>query len=214
MQMSLQILRDAGDCGDSWLLERPSLAHQHAFDFCAMGVYRSDGPTVVFASSPFYTCELRRRLDGKAVSFHRDVELDQQAAFPTAVWVAPDCRDGRQVVARAHRLLLPDGCLYVIFHGWMSRLQRNGNRLADTSVQLRQVVGWLRQAGFLPQDLYGFYGPASVLWGQAFRLLERCGRSDLADRCRFRMRGEYVVTGWQAEWSPLGVLVARKEATK
>jgi hypothetical protein len=142
------VLRDIGDCGDSWRLERPGLAHQHAFDFCAMGVYRSDGSAVVFAS------------------------------------------------------------------GLMSRLQRNGDRPADTSIQLRQVARWLRQAGFVLQDLYGFHGPASAMWGQALRVLERCGRSDLADRCRFRMRGEYVVTGWQAEWSPLGVLVARKEVLK
>jgi hypothetical protein len=211
MQLSAQTLtlHDVDDCGDSWLLERPSLAHQHAFDFCAMEVYRSSGPTVVFANNPLYICELRRRLDGKVVSFHQN--LGQQAAFPTAVWVAPGCRDGRQVAESAHRLLLPGGCLYVIFSGLMSRFQPNGSRPTDTSTQLQQVCKWLRRAGFVLHDLYGFHGPASARWGRMFLLLERFGRGDLADRCHFRMRGEYVVTGWQAGWSPLGVLIAKKD---
>jgi hypothetical protein len=41
--------------------------------------------------------------------------------------------------------------------------------------------------------------------------MERLGRSDLADRCLFKMRAGYVTGGWRALLAPLGLIVSRRE---
>lgn len=57
---------------------------------------------------------------------------------------------------------------------------------------------WLRQGGFTVAVLYSFHSLESIFWGYAFRLMERLGRGDLADRCPLQMGTGCVVSGRQA----------------
>jgi len=227
--------------GGQWSVMRPSLEYQHAFDICAVEVHRTGGPVAVFAGSPFYARELLKRLDGcKAVlvpigdwssssasigellgpevehpNFETLERLDVHAK--TAVWAEPEREGGERVLKRINQMLFPGGHMYVIASGWLARFlpewQHNDNRPGQWPVGLRQAVKWLRQGGFAVEALYGFHGPASILWGYAFRLLERLGRGDLADRCLFQMRAKYVVSGWPVFCAPVGIAVAQKQAS-
>jgi hypothetical protein len=220
-----------------WLGERPSLEYQHAFDLCAVETHQTGGSVVVFASSPFYARELLKRLDsyearlvpiggweppstniGKLLGpevEHPDVKTLESLTVQTesVVWAEPERESGEQVLKHIHQMLLPRGHLHVIASGWLARFlpewQRNEDRPGERLVGLRQTTKWLRQSGFTIEARYGFHGPVSILWGYAFRMMERLGRGDLADRCLFKMRAEYVVSGWQAFWVPVGLAVAR-----
>jgi len=224
-------------CSPAPLL-RPSLEYQHAFDLCAVEAHREGGPVAVFASSPFYARKLLKRLDGCEATLvpiggwssssanigellgpeveHPDVQilesLDVQAK--AAVWAEPERESSRQVLKHVHQVLLPGGHLYVIASGWLARFlpewKRDDGLPGERPVGLRQTITSLRQGGFTVEALYGFHGPESILWGYAFRLMERLGRGDLADRCLFKMRAEYMVSGQQAMWTPVGVTLARK----
>jgi hypothetical protein len=222
------------------LVERPSLEYQHAFDLCAVEVHRAKEPVVVFASSPFYARELLKRLGGceamllpvgdrmLSVASAQSAlgpevawehlgggeEAREPVAVPVAVWAEPEREGGKQVLKHIHQMLLPGGRLHIIASGWLARFlpewRRDDDRPVQRPVGLRQAVKWLQQGGFAVEALYGFHGPASILWAYAFRLLESLGRGDLADRCLFQMRAEYVVSARQAMWTPIGVAVARR----
>jgi hypothetical protein len=220
-----------------WLGERPSLEYQHAFDLCAVEAHRTGGPVAIFTSSPFYARELLKRLDGCEVWLvptgnwsssgedigkllspeveHPNIETLNRLSIEAeaAVWAEPERESGEQILTHIHRMLLPGRHLYVIASGWLARFlpewQRNEDRPGERLVGLRQTTKWLRQSGFTIEARYGFHGPVSILWGYAFRMMERLGRGDLADRCLFKMRAEYVVSGWQAFWVPVGLAVAR-----
>jgi len=133
-----------------------------------------------------------------------------------AIWAEPEKGDGEAALGHIRPTLQPGGRLWVVTSGQLCRFlpewQRAKDRPARDPARLRQVIRWLRGGGFTVEALYGFHGPASILWGYVFRLMERLGRGDLADRCHFAMRARYVVSGWQAFWCPVGVAVAaRKE---
>nr|MBC7245834.1 hypothetical protein [Chloroflexota bacterium] len=216
------------------------MEYQYAFDLCAVEAHRTGGPIVLFASSPFYARELLKRLHGCKIllvaigewglwasDLQRwlGVEVDP-AAFSLApqhlnlcaycaIWAEPELADDRQVPERVRQALLPGGKLCVIFSSRLARFlpewQGNGERPDKHPLGLQQVMQWLRHGDFAIEVLYGFHGPRSILWGYAFRLMERLGRGDLADRCLHRMRAGYVVSGWQALWAPVGVAVARRK---
>jgi hypothetical protein len=220
-------------------LDRPSLEYQYAFDLCAVEVHRISGPVAVFAGSPFYARELLKRMGGCEARLvpiggwgsssanigellgpeveHLDVQTLESLDVQTKaiVWAEPERTSGEQALRHIHRMLLPGGHLYVIASGWLARFlpewRRNDDRPGERPVGLRRTIKWLRQGRFTVEGLYGFHGPESILWGYAFRLMERLGRGGLADRCHFKMRAGYVVGGWQALWTPVGMMVARRQ---
>lgn len=219
-------------------LERPSLEYQHAFDLCAVEVHHTGGAVAVFASSSFYARELLKRLTGceaellptrswsaSSASFwellgpeveHPDVQTSGSlnSQMKVAVWAEPEREVDKQILIRLYDLLLPDGHLYTISSGWLSRFllerRRDDDQPSEHPVGLWQTTRWLRQGGFTVKALYGFHSPLSILWGYAYRLMEHWGRSDLADRCLFQMRTKYMSKGQQALWAPVGMAVARK----
>ncbi|MGA9349014.1 MAG: hypothetical protein WBW48_09445 [Anaerolineae bacterium] len=220
-------------------VERPSLEYQHAFDLCAVEVHRIDRPVAVFASSPFYARELLKRLDGcefrlvptgdwSSSSASIGELLGPEVEHPSVqaleslnvqakaiVWAEPEREGGEQVLKRINQMLFSGGHLYTIASGWLARFlpewRCNDDRPGEHPVGLWQTTKWLRQGGFTVQALYGFHGPVSILWGYAFRLMGRLSLGDLADRCLFKMRAEYVVSGGQALRVPVGVAVARRK---
>lgn len=52
-----------------------------------------------------------------------------------------------------------------------------------------------RALGYAPAWEVGVFGPASLLWAAAERLLRRAGRPDLADRCRLGMLRMLATSG-------------------
>lgn len=225
--------------GSRWSVERPSLECQHAFDLCAVEVHRKGGPVAIFAASPFYARELLKRMDGCEAWLvpagnwsssgenigkllgpeveHPNIETLKRFNIETktVVWAEPEWESNEQFLKHIQRMLLPGGHLYVIASGWLGRFlpewRRNDDRPGEHPVGLRQTTKWLRRGGFTIEAQYGFHGPISILWGYAFRLMERLGRGDLADRCLFKMRAEYVVRGRQAMWAPVSVTLASKQ---
>jgi hypothetical protein len=232
------VVSRSGTDGSRWSVERSSLEYQHAFDLCAVEVHRTGGPVVVLAGSPFYARELLKRLGGREAWLvpagtwassgenmgkllgpeveHPNVETLKRLNIETktVVWAEPERGSGQQFLTHIHRTLLPGGHLYVIASGWPARFlpewRRNDDRPGEHPVGLRQTRKWLRRSGLTVEALYGFHGPVSILWGYAFRLMERLGRGDLADRCLFKMRAEYVVRGRQAMWAPVSVTLVSK----
>lgn len=219
-------------------MERPSLEYQHAFDLCAVEVHRIDRPVAVFASSPFYARELLKRLGtcetalvpiggwsssptsigellGPEVEDANVQTLERlNIQTKTVMWAEPEREGGEQVLKRINQMLFPGGHLYTIASGWLARFlpewQHHDDRPGERPAGLWQTTKWLRQGGFTVEAMCGFHGPKSIIWGYAFRLMERLGRSDLADRCLFKMRAVYVVSGRQAMWTPVSVILTRK----
>lgn len=193
----------------------------------------------LFGSSPFYAHELLRRVDNlkgwvvptgswhshgedirallrpdmECLDIQKSVSLSHQGKV--AVWAEPEQGVGARVVKGIGQMLLPGGQLYVIVSGWLARFLPEWKQ-ADWQPVERRAGLWLttrrlRQAGFRVEGLWGFHCPVSILWGYARHLMARLGRDDLAARCHFKMRAEYVVSGWQTFLSPVGVVVAKGE---
>ena len=225
------------DSSEVWL-ERPSLEYQHAFDWCAVELHRIMRPVALFASSAFYARELLKRLHGLDVSLlplgrwyssaedkgrllGPEVELADvedlhrlQRQVEAAVWAEPERTTAEESLGCIRQALVPVGRLYVISSGWLRRFlpewKRAGCRPSEFPAGWCRTVQSLRREGFEIEALFGFHGPASALWGLASQLLTCVHRHDLTDRCHFRMRATYVVSGWQALLAPVGVAAARK----
>lgn len=73
---------------------------------------------------------------------------------------------------------------------------------------LQHVCRLLRDLGYPAQQIYGFHGPLSMVWGAASRLPATLGSDDLVDRCFAAMRMAYVACGWPARWAPVWMVVA------
>ena len=213
----------------------PSLEYQYGFDFCAVGVHRLRGPVAILAPSAFYLHELVKRLehldpalvDTRTEATHRSVlqreeNLDieplgcWESAAKAIVWAEPESETSSTIVRSVARNLLPDGRVYIIVSGWMSRAlpewkqhDGHGNR-PHLPLGLFRTLSRLRAASFKVEALHGFHGPASVFWGYLSRAQEYLNRPDLADRCHLRMRAAYAVKGWQSLLAPVGVVVVAK----
>ncbi len=210
--------------GSRWSATRPSLEYQHAFDLCAVEVHRTEGPVALFASSPFYTREMLHRLRGCNVTLVPLGDWDaagidlavpaQDVQAGAVVWAGPEHGNGEQMLERIDRALLPGGRLCIVASGWLARFlpewQRDADRPGQRPAGLRRIAGWLRRSGLVVESVRGFHGLESTLWGYASRLASAIGRPDLADRCHFQMRATYAVSGWQARWTPVQVVVAHK----
>jgi hypothetical protein len=220
-------------------VSRPGLDYQHAFDLCAMEVRRRPGPVALFARSSFHGLDLLKRLGGCEVvlvplgdepgslpgnggSFRRPTSARHGGwattagtAVHSAIWIEPDFADER-VLRRMRMTLMPGGTLYLVVSGYLARLRRGVAQDRGWPIQRpagwRRTMRWLREAGFTVTSLYGFQGAESLTWACAARLAEHLGRDDLADRCHFRMRAEYVVTGRLASVATVAMIVARRRS--
>lgn len=229
---------DQGDAWEQQ--QRPSLEFRHAFDSCAVEVHRLGGPLAVFAGSPFCARELLRRLDdcspalfpvGDWVSSgasaqpllgpvaawehgHAGERALKPVDFSVAVWAEPDRKGGERILKHIYGIVRPGGSLYVVASGRLARFlpewRRDNDRPGEHPAGLLPTLRLLRGGGFTTKAIYGFHGPLSILWGYASRMMERLDRGNWADRCHFKMRAEYVVSGWQAIWTPVSVAVARR----
>lgn len=217
---------------------RPSLEYQHAFDLCAVEVQRAGGPVQVIAGSPFYARELLKRFDSRtsvlfpawnpnlsteeladslgeeAVWAGLQSGLSARAQAGAVVWAEPEMQDAERFAGEISRALQPGARLCVVASGWLARYLPERQRLVDRPAGhpagLRRTRYWLRRAGLTIEAAYGFHGPMSMLLGYASGLAGRLRRPDLADRCHFGMRAHFSVSGWQAFWAPVGVLVAAR----
>ena len=134
-----------------------------------------------------------------------------------AVWAEPQRGQGEGALQTLARYLAPGARLCVGTTGWLRRAlpewkEGERERPARRPAGLRRTVRRLRQGGFLVEAVYGFPGPVSLGWGFASRFPAALGRADLVDRCLAAMRRSYVVTGWQASWTPVAVVLARKRS--
>ncbi|MBN1137159.1 MAG: hypothetical protein JXM73_11270 [Anaerolineae bacterium] len=238
---------DTPDCRPEgpWAVQRPGLEYQHAFDLCAMGLHRAQGPVAVVASRPFYARELLKRttdldrqlilasesdLSNAAIEEGLGPEVDRthlriergldphtglDPDMGAAVWAEPIRANARVTLQAIRQALIPGGPLYILVSGWLARFlpEWKAGETRTGGIPL----GWdslrrARQAGFAIEKQYGFHPPTSVAWGYMSRMMDRLGRGDLADRCLFKMRACYVVAGWRASWTPLRLIVTRKES--
>jgi hypothetical protein len=223
--------------GELPFLQRPSLAYRAAFDLCATQAARAGGPTFVLASSPFYACEVVRRLNGQILlHFPRNPGLGEaetrtalgpemdwarlrvassmkdtaMAERQTLAWAEPE-RDTCRAVLASLRNSGPRAVL-VLGTSWLRRLlpewQAGEWQPAAAPVgSMGRITEALRRAGYAVRETYGFHGPRSLLWGTASRLPAALGRDDLVDRWFAAMRRAYVVRGWQARWAPVWMIV-------
>ncbi len=225
-------------CRVDWWVERPSLEYQHAFDICAVEICRGGGEVAVFASSSFYARELLKRFQGTRVRLFpvgdwssreqglrgwsgSGVDPSGSLAMETnqpwlrsVVWAEPERESGQKDLAKLGRMLPLRSDLYVIASNWLSRFLPEWANVDDHPAQCRtgflHTRAWLQRAGFVLERLYGFHGPQSILCGYASRWMAQLGRYDWADRCHFRMRAGYVVTGWESLLAPVVLAVARR----
>lgn len=130
------------------------------------------------------------------------------------LWAEPEKGGGEATLGYIRQTLQPARRLWVITSGRLSRLIPEWRRAEDQPVRdpagLQQALRWLRQNGFTLQALYGFHGWVSIFWGLLAKRWGQLGRGDLADRCYFQMRETFVVTGWQARWAVLSLIVAQR----
>jgi hypothetical protein len=147
------------------------------------------------------------------------------------VWAEPEPQSQARILGAIRRILLPGGRLYVITSNglagilpeWQSpdvkrtlnmarqpRLARQPwlAHPAQHPAGLRQTLAYLRKAGFARERLYGFRGLSSIFWAGMYYVASYMGRQDWADRFHFKMRGEYVVQGIGALWTPVSVVYA------
>jgi hypothetical protein len=221
-----------------WSVVRPSLEYQHAFDLCAVEAHRAGGPVTIYASSPFYAREILKRLsslpaalaptgDWASLSSSMEEKLGPEVPGPNitaaeamerpasvAIWAEPEPDTAAYLRQSVLRSLEREGRLCIINSGWLARRLPEWTRLegrpASRPVALRQVRRWLQSSAFTIEATVGFHGPLSILWGYRHHLAQRLGRPDVADRCHFKMRAEYVTRGWRAAFSPVCVIIARK----
>jgi hypothetical protein len=204
--------------GDFAQITRPGLEYQHAFDYCAVEAHRQRGPVIVAASSAFYASQLLGRVEAcdplLIGADGADASTLAAESVRAIVWAEPEQATGAQALRHLQRSLGRDGCLYVIVSQPLARLLpewRGDSRPPATSpAGMRRTIGWLRQQGWAIAQLYGFHGPASIVWEGAGRLMARAGRADLADRCHFKMRDTYIVGGAQVALAPVAVLAATR----
>ena len=69
----------------------------------------------------------------------------------------------------------------------------------------------LKRNGFVIDAVYGFHGLTTIFWGYVFRLADRVGRSDLADRCRIKMRATVVEQGWATRFAAVKLVIGRRQ---
>src|SRR4051794_27594918 len=199
-------------------IARPGLEYQHAFDYCAVEAHRYGGPVIVAAGSTFYASQLLGRVETCDPLLIRADGADAVSlaagSAPVVVWAEPEQATGAQALRNLQPLLGQDGCLYVIVSQPLARSlpEWRGDRLSPATgpAGLRRTIGWLRQQGWSIVQMYGFHGPASVMWEAAGRLMARIGRADLADRCHFKMRDTYIAGGAQVALAPVAVLAATR----
>ncbi|MBN1954927.1 MAG: hypothetical protein JW900_07735 [Anaerolineae bacterium] len=210
------------------MVERPSLEYQHAFDLCAMGVYPVAGRVAILTSSDFCAAQMMERVgEADCHSTKNDRAEIQAVTVPKTepvgahgraplhiVWAEPQGVGDERVLAAIQQALLPEGRLWVIVSGWLARALpewRAGDPPAARPGGIRRTVRLVRRHGFDVEAVYGFHGPAAIFWGVVSRPMGWIGRHDLADRCLFRMRANYVAVGKSATLAPVGVITARKE---
>jgi hypothetical protein len=130
------------------------------------------------------------------------------------VWAEPDLDGGPEVVRRIRQQLRSEARLCVVVSDWLAAFlpewQDRNRQPARRPAGSRRTRTWLSQAGFEVEDVFGFRGPLSILWGYTAQLTERMGRGDWSDRCHFRMRAGYAVSGWQVLFAPVGIMLARR----
>lgn len=221
-------------------VDRPGLEYQHALDLCALEAHRAGEPVTVYASSRLYAGELSRRLDPcggvlvpcgeweptRAVcdwstgqeagsgGFRIVSEASGLVAGKAAVWAEPEVEDLERTSALVGENVVPGARLCVVTSGWLRRglpeWRGKVHPPARRPAGLRRTLDRLRQASFTIDEVYGFHGPRSLAWGFASRVPAALGREDLLDRCLAAMRKGYVVSGWQAHWAPVAVVLARR----
>jgi hypothetical protein len=212
------------------LVIRPSLAYRYAFDFCAVEAYRQHGPVAILASNDFLAYELLKRLSqdqvalvltsGEGAVFDGQASRVRQEAFaasipacdssfPTVIWAEPESTH----LDRVNRLTAPGGKLLIVSPGWSARFLPEAAYVDRAAFPLREQPVWrlLRRNGFVIDAVYGFHGLTTIFWGYMFRLADGVGRSDLADRCRIKMRSTVVEQGWATRFAAVKLVIGRRQ---
>ena len=179
---------------------------------------RCGGPLIVAASSTFYARELLGRVEVceplLAWADCADASMFAAESARAIIWAEPEQASGAQALRNLQHLLGQDGFLYTIVSQPQARLLpewRGDHQLPATGpAGLWRTIGWLRQQGWAIVQMYGFHGPASIMWEGTGRLMARIGCADLADRCHFKMRDTYMVGGAQVALAPIVVLAATR----
>ncbi len=164
--------------------------------------------------------DLTRLLEGE-VEMPELVDLSVWNGQTRAIiWAEPDLHFPVAVLGKIRRLLLPGGRLYVVVSGGLAgalpewqeadRQRPVEGRPAPNPAGLLWTLKHLRRSGFTIESVYGFHSPRSIFWSLAQRIFSFWGRDDVADRCHFRMRADYVVQGVAALWTPVAVVWAKK----
>ncbi len=200
------------DRGVMLALTMPSLEYRYAFDLCAVEAHNSGGPALVVASEALYARELLKRIVARPVTLvplgNWLTSADRLESVLGIEVEAPDVRPlenvagpvpliicaepvSPQVFGALYRLLQPGGRLCMISPGRLAPFIPHDDT-RHKSLGWRQTKALLAQQGFAWESRHGFHGPVSVFWSYAFRLSTLLGRSDLADRCLYRMHETFM----------------------
>ncbi|NJK78804.1 MAG: hypothetical protein HC914_02390 [Chloroflexaceae bacterium] len=183
----------------------PTLEYRHALDICVSRATRQAGPLLLAAPTAPALLELVQRLRGYEFQI---AGTTASSTVQSIVAVQPTC--AAELAALCKRLTT-SGTLYVVCSGALLRRPLDTTRPA---LHLGQVVALLKRAGLSINVIYGLHSPTSLLLGRLAWLLERGGRSDLADRCTAALRASYVVQGAAAWLAPVALVEGYRAHTK
>ncbi len=213
------------------LTPRPGLEYQYGFDICAAQIYRTEGSVIAFVSGTFPAHELSIRLAGREITMiyagtqdtrgFSDLSLrwqpinEIQTGSHIIIWAFPIQDQAEIVLPQIDRWLLPGGSMYMIVNGGLASILSGRSGKKDHEINQRasliQANYWLAQRRvYKLSRIIGTYGLASLIYGMLAGRAQKLGRQDLADRFYFEMRERLLVSGWQARFSYLAVVITKK----
>lgn len=219
-------------------IRRPSsLEYHNAFDLSVSQAVQRGGAIHLFARNGFFAREILARLAETTVTlvpvgdwleenngailgvesgtFTVKLPDEIDGVIESAIWAEPDRLHGKEYFSLLQEHFSSGSSLIIITSNFLARMLPEWNRpdglSGNSPAGSSRTIRWLRQNGFSLVKMYGFHGLLSTFWGYAFRAMMMLRRPDLADRCLYKMRETYCVTGWQAKFAPVSVLVARRK---
>ena len=131
------------------------------------------------------------------------------------LWAEPERETWRDTLDELQRLTPPPAQVCVLGTTRLRRILPEWQNAASPPARapldsIRHILRALYDLGYASDGVCGFHGPLSLLFGAASRFPAALGRDDWADRWHFKMRAEYVVSGWRALLAPVGVAVATR----
>jgi hypothetical protein len=180
-------------------------------DYC----YALDGARLALADggTPLILCRIAQLDDEIRRRFSATTGNDIPGG---ALWVEPQRSDWFADLAALSRTLTSNATLAVIASQPLARMLPERRAWAGAPIGMRPggisaLRRALRRAGFQLSVQYGLHVPLAIGTSLLGQIAQRLGRPDIGDRLHFAARARYCVTGAQAAFGTVALLVAKKE---